>query len=186
MEPDWYKRAKQVQGWFDQHELAPIIEAASGATPDSLFVEIGVWKGHATVAIVPEFKGRRYVAVDHFGGSDETPHLEDPDLPRLREVFEQNLEKFGLGARVEILAEESVGAAQRFEDASIDLVLLDGSHNFEDVRIDIKAWWPKVKPGGKMLFHDFRWESVRRAIEEADLPGHAPHLNVFVAEKRRV
>lgn len=184
MKPDWQERADQVQGWFAYQELEPIIEAAAESEPDDVFVEIGVWKGCSTVAIAPEFQGHRYVAVDHFKGSEGDPlHLADPELPRIQEIFEQNLKNFELEDRVEILAEDSLAAANQFEEASIDIVLLDAGHEYQEVRADIEAWWPKIKVGGRMFFHDWGWEGVRKAIEEAELPGSSPTPGLFIARK---
>ena len=179
---DWYERAEQVQGWFNRQELEPVINIVSKAPPNSVFVEIGIWKGRATVAIAPEFTGSRYVAIDHFRGSNVPICLEDPELPFIQEIFKQNLEKFGI-SNVEVVAEESVEAAKRFEDNTIDYILLDGSHEYLDVKADIEVWWSKLKCGGRMLFHDQSWPDVRRAIEEAELVGEVLFPSVFVAKK---
>ena len=182
---NWYGQAEQVQGWFNEQELAPIINIISKAPSDSIFVEIGIWKGHSTVAIASEFTGGRYIAIDHFRGSNVPICLEDPELPYIQEIFKQNLEKFGLVDRVEILAEESVEAAKHFEDNSVDFILLDGSHEYLDVKADIAAWWPKLKVGGKMFFHDQGWPDVRQAIEEAELVGEVLFSSVFMARKEK-
>src|SRR6185503_3279335 len=45
-------------------------------------------------------------------------------------------------------------ALARFSDESVDLVHIDGYHTYEAVRGDFEKWYPKVKPGGILLFHD--------------------------------
>ena len=65
-------------------------------------------------------------------------------------------------------------ALQRFEDGSVDLLHIDGSHEYESVKKDFESWFPKVKKGGKTLVHDILverkdygvkkfWESISKA-----------------------
>lgn len=45
--------------------------------------------------------------------------------------------------------------AEKVPDNSCDLVYLDAGHSYEDVKRDLKAWFPKVKPGGVIAGHDY-------------------------------
>ena len=45
-------------------------------------------------------------------------------------------------------------ALNLFEDGSIDLLHIDGSHEYEEVKSDFEKWLPKVKKGGRILIHD--------------------------------
>ena len=49
----------------------------------------------------------------------------------------------------------SLSAAATFDADSIDYVFLDAAHDYESVRADIAAWWPKIKPGGWFAGHDY-------------------------------
>lgn len=45
--------------------------------------------------------------------------------------------------------------SQHIEDNSLDIVYHDAGHDEQSVQQDIDAYWPKIKPGGIMGFHDF-------------------------------
>jgi len=58
-------------------------------------------------------------------------------------------------------------------DWPIDLLPVDGDHNYDAVMSDLIRWAPKVKPGGYMLLHDYiiedgkgEWDKVWGAIED--------------------
>ena len=54
----------------------------------------------------------------------------------------------------------------RWWEGPIDLLYIDGSHDYEDVRTDYLAWSPFVAPGGWIGFHDSQWRDVQRVIRE--------------------
>lgn len=158
-----------VPGWFSFRGVyeAAVRRAADGA----IFVEVGAWKGKSSafmgVEIANSGKSIEFYAVDHWKGSDEPAHHADPDVRagRLYEVFLRNIKP--VADFVRPLRASSVTASQSFEDASLDLVLLDAGHTFEDVSADIAAWSPKLKPGGVMAGDDYNWTGVRQAIEQS-------------------
>ena len=51
-------------------------------------------------------------------------------------------------------------AVRLFEDDSIDLLHIDGSHLYEDVKHDFLTWKNKVKKDGVIFFHDISDEEV--------------------------
>jgi len=64
------------------------------------------------------------------------------------------------------MCEDSTQAWRRFSDESIDLLFVDGDHSFDGCLSDLRNWYPKVKPNGVILGHDYDWETVRAAAQQ--------------------
>ena len=52
----------------------------------------------------------------------------------------------------------SVEASKDFKDGSLDLVYIDAAHDYESVKQDILTWLPKIKKGGFIAGHDYRYD----------------------------
>ncbi len=122
------------------------------------------------VEIANSHKPIRFYCVDHWLGSDEAAHHADPDVRdgRLFEVFFRNVapvRKWIIPLRM-----SSVEAAATFKDDSIDLVMLDGGHDYVSIRADIDAWRPKLRADGILAGDDYNWGGVRKALDETFLP----------------
>lgn len=71
--------------------------------------------------------------------------------------------------RIEVVRAPSARAARLFDDGSVRFVMLDASHVYEDVRDDLGAWLPKIRPGGELAGDDFdphHFPGVVRAVRE--------------------
>jgi len=71
-------------------------------------------------------------------------------------------------SRVRILKGESREAAHAVPDASLSLVYVDADHSYNGVKSDCEVWFPKVKKGGFMAFHDYQNPAygVKKAVQE--------------------
>ena len=157
-----------TDNWFHfgrlYHEM---VQEAPADTP-STFVEVGVWEGRSTAYLGTEIinseKPIKLFVVDTFAGSKE--HW-DRDCSKLYDTFLANLRPVmdHMGDRFRIYHMTSVEAAHRFKTPKFDFVFLDGSHEVKDVVDDIKAWLPKVKPGGVLAGDDYKIPDVRIAVE---------------------
>ena len=74
---------------------------------------------------------------------------------------------------------DSIHIAQYFQDQSIDFCYIDASHEYKDVKADIQAWLPKMKPGGLLAGDDLNYyPGVLKAVEEL-LPDFVRDDNVW-------
>lgn len=55
----------------------------------------------------------------------------------------------------------------KYFNAEIDFLFIDAGHDYENVRTDVLAWFPKLRAGAQVIFHDIGWaEGVQRVVME--------------------
>lgn len=179
---------QNIQGWFNYEA---VYDTAVQLAPDTAhFVEIGSWRGRSTVylAVTVKNSGKniRVDAVDTWRGSlAEDVHQQDPSVinDTLYDEFLNNIEP--VQDIVTPVRMTSTDAAKRYSDNSLDFVLIDGSHEYQDVVNDITEWLKKVKPGSMLAGDDYEWPGVKQAVSEL-LPTaeiiHGPGLWIYVKE----
>lgn len=91
----------------------------------------------------------RAFAVDTWEGDAHTKAYDDEIWQAVSTHNEEHYADFSTLLRMRF--EEAI---LRFEPESIDLLHIDGYHTYEAVSGDFDAWYPKVRPGGIVLFHD--------------------------------
>lgn len=99
------------------------------------------------------------------------------------DIDEQNLHWAGVAMRNEGREDDwaghlrpSLDGVRDFADGTLDLILLDTSHEYDDTVAELAAWLPKLRDGvGLMWCHDYVGDYVgcRRAIDEAVAAGAA-------------
>jgi GR25 family glycosyltransferase involved in LPS biosynthesis len=84
--------------------------------------------------------------------------------------YEMTVEHLSKHKNVSILRMMTVEASREFPDNSFALIYHDADHSYQGVKKDIEAYWPKLKPGGIMAFHDAFSDSptygVKKAVED--------------------
>jgi hypothetical protein len=83
-------------------------------------------------------------------------------------TFLDNLEKCGLAQSVIPLRMLSTEASRIFREAAIDFCFIDGAHDYQSVKGDIAAWYPKVRGGGLIAGDDYgaEWPGVDLAVNQ--------------------
>lgn len=72
------------------------------------------------------------------------------------------------GKRAVVLRGFTTEMAKTLPDDILDLLYHDAGHLQEEVKADLEAWFPKVRVGGVVAFHDYFMEEygVKKAVEE--------------------
>ena len=170
------------ENWFSYHNLyRELVER----TPNGgRIVEVGSWKGKSVaflgVEVINSGKTIQIDAVDTWNGSQtETDHIQDWHVQngKLYDLFLENIKPITYGKDqhdvIRPVRKESLEAVLDYADKSLDAVFIDASHDYENVCADIRAWLPKVKPGGILAGHDWSWDTVRKAVQDT-LPAAIP------------
>lgn len=121
-------------------------------------VEIGVWKGEFSELLLSKWKGKRLYSVDPWKQFSDEEYIDDMNISQKEfdDIYESVCKRLSpYGSRASIIRKTSEEAAKDFTDGELDFVYLDGLHNYEGVKEDIKYWYPKIKKGGMLCGHDY-------------------------------
>jgi hypothetical protein len=172
----WAMQRNPVMSPAEQraHEVLSRIEG----TPNPKGVEVGVFTGAMSAALLRERPDLELIMVDSWEG-DGKAYLDktgDWHMNLSNAAQEANYEaaksavSFANGHAV-LKRERSLPASKREVDDIFDFVFIDADHSYEGCKADIEAWLPKVKKGGWICGHDydnphFPAFGVTRAVQE--------------------
>jgi len=118
-----------VPSWMSKNEANFLVENTEGGT----YVEIGVAFGKSLRII------RNHFPEMSVTGIDKINHGVQQKVPFAKVI---------LGDANEIVKD--------FTDESIDTLFIDGDHTYNGCMKDFIMWYPKVKKGGSIIFHDYQ------------------------------
>jgi hypothetical protein len=150
----------EINGWFNYKDLYKDIVQAGYVGCE--FVELGTWMGKSTNYMVQKIKesGKKihFTTIDTFKGSESepwhTPVIQNYNGDLFPEFIDNTLLSNNYGL-FDIIKDTSVNAANQFKNNSIDYIMIDAGHTYEDVTTDLKTWYKKVKPGGIISGDDY-------------------------------
>lgn len=156
-----------VDGWLHPKEARLLYRLARQCRGAGRIVEIGSWKGKSTICLSRgSLDGHRAKvhAIDPHTGSPE--HSEMFGHVWTFREFEQNIRRAEVQEIVVPHVATSTSVASSFSEP-VELIFIDGLHEYEGVKADFDAWYPKVVAGGTVAFHDSTcWEGVYRVVTE--------------------
>jgi hypothetical protein len=170
---DMLRVCGQVPGWIQTDECVWLFEAASRLKAGQSWVNLAPWQGRSLLAAGLGLPADcRLISVGYLLELPEklssTIHPAEEsvrNLNRLREL------------RPELAIDASAGdlpdASDQIDDATINVVFIDGCRDYESVSRQIEAWRPKIAAGGRLAGHGYGRSDglgVTRAVALGD--GH--------------
>lgn len=149
-------------GSMNYNVLATILKSL-GVVQYGAGAEIGVLYGDTSYHLLNEIPNLNLYSVDPYLPYDE-PDRTAQHMAQYEQQARDKLSKFG--SRSIMMKNTSVEAAPTITDGSLDFVFIDAQHTYEACKEDIETWFPKIRPGGLITGHDYRWDGVNRAVNE--------------------
>lgn len=146
---------------------------------DARMAELGVLRGDNALALLRSKDDLDLALIDKWSGHHSWSYMESGDRQATRDSFANwtILNKLhtalrNYADRTSILQADTARAARMFDGESLDLVFVDADHSRRGCSDDIRAWWPKVAPGGWIGGHDYgvrnatwKW-GVKEVVDE--------------------
>ena len=160
-------KIRHVPGYLRDDEAWLLFQLAQQSTGKGVIVEIGSWKGKSTICLAlgskQEPKSPVY-AIDPHVGSSEHQRTFGP-ISTLK-AFKKNIKKAEVASLVKMLVISSRKAAQNFSHP-VELIFIDGDHNYQAVKRDFLDWSPHLVDGGIIAFHDtFSWPGPKKVVDK--------------------
>lgn len=157
-----------VPGWCDGRVVDRLREISAGK---KIVVHLGVWKGKSVLASADTIDPVSGIVfgVDHFWGSkDERDKDHAEAVNPLSILIQAHYYASQLGRRrsVIFLTMDTGQAAAYFPFESVEVLFVDGGHDYQSVINDLWAWSTKMKFGSVMCGDDYKWPGVRQAVSE--------------------
>jgi hypothetical protein len=174
---------KNIDGFFSYQDFYDAI--VKWLRPGESFVEVGSLMGksiaYAATRKKQLKKPLKLFAIDH-GILDV--HLKKLTKYKKHHVttgfLVNNLRRLHLLRHVTHVVGDSARSASLFPDNSLAFVYIDACHLYDAVTADVRAWLPKIQPGGIIAGHDYtnkRFPGVKEAVDE--IFGFECHLPQF-------
>jgi hypothetical protein len=147
-----------------------ILLAVAAHGPNLIGVELGLYQAHSFCTMLQVCTN-----VDKLIGVDKwEPYKDDigggnfvrdqKQIEFIRNTAINFIHWSGCSDRATILEMDTVEAAEKYEDQSLDFVFFDAHLSREQLENELWAWYPKIKKGGLVMGHDYHTRETRHAV----------------------
>ena len=147
-------------GYLHRLEGKLLFWLAGQVPPDGQAVEVGSFKGKSSCFLAAGLGPRARLSCVDTWMNNAMPYDESDDvLPH----FLENTKMYR--DRIDVCKGKSADVAAGWR-RDIDLLFIDGDHSYEGCKTDLISWFPRVRRGGWIAFHDSGEDGVARVISE--------------------
>lgn len=182
-----------LNGWNFKHQ---IFDDLVEQVRPKVIIEVGTWKGASALRMARACKrlglNTKIYCVDTWLGAVEfwtdLSHTPERDLmlvngyPQIYYQFLSNVIHEGFTDMIIPIPNTSATGAKILKHLGVvaDLIYIDGSHEYEDVKSDIDKYMTLLNWSGVMFGDDYGWADVKKAVDETGLKTEIVDQNFWV------
>ena len=159
----------KIDGWLSNEEGELLYNLAKKCSKNGVIVEIGSWKGKSTIWLAKGSEAGENIpvfSIDHHNGS-----FDEEEKTSTFDTFMKNIENAEIKNIVNPIIKKSHEASIDFKKP-INLIFIDGGHDYQTVKQDFDDWYNKLNNGGVMVFHDSTtrkgvWKIVSKELHKS-------------------
>lgn len=155
------------ENWFTYPNLYAFM--VNRFPTNSHFVEVGTWKGMSAAFMAVEIiNSEKQIQFDCIDTWEIVPEQKDIDVNLYVDLYDTFLKNIDQVKHI-VNPKKALSwdGADFYEDESLDFIFIDAAHDYESVKKDITAWFPKMKKDGIIAGHDYTWcDDVKKAVHE--------------------
>lgn len=167
---DLLERAKHIDGWMTEEELAWLHNAASGKP---CVLEVGSWGGRSAMALRSAGK---VVCVDHWQGDSRIKHylgskFNDTCSQKEQQFRDVHCDAIAIGKLVPIVADtqtaKGIFKVQKYFSHGMrpTMVFVDAAHDYDSACNDIQLALSVSEPGALICGHDYYEQEMPGLVE---------------------
>ena len=154
----------RLSRWSDIKEYLPLLYGTAKSYPKVRVLELGTRRGNSTLAFLAAA-----AAVDG--------HVTSVDLDRVTDARDGMLPWRKAPWWTFVHGDDMDSAVQAALPVETDVLFVDTSHEYEHTLGELRAYMPRVVPGGTALFHD-----TNIFVNQSEVPPVAQALDDWCAE----
>ncbi len=167
-------RLSGIEGLLLEKEALALFRICKQLPDKAKILEIGSYQGGSTLAIGHAIAGTEIelFCLDPWSNYLDQGDFADFELSKISDDF-RILNNFikntaFIGDNLRMLRGKTNAFAGLLEGKGFDFIFIDGAHDYDSVRYDIKVAFSALKPGGFVCGHDYHSDGhgVRRAVDE--------------------